>query len=268
LPSHLQLDSVRDNVVRSVHVEAGWHGNKEGETAWLQSLSSQFGFPHIILGGCDFTDPNCKETLLNHMKYETFRGIRAILSHHDSEEVLNFVDDGKLSETQEWRKGVAELHNLGLVLDVWCYSHQIPQVVQLADLFPSLTIVLNHFGTPVGINQPQVFEQWKKNLSDLSKRQNVYVKLSGFGMPVVGFKFNCRDPSSEEIAGVISGVVSFVLDAFTASRCLFASNFPVDRACFSYHNYIEALKIIFDQNEISLEHQKQIFLTNFQFNWT
>tara|TARA_X000000368_G_scaffold178493_1_gene140847 strand:+ start:4874 stop:5902 length:1029 start_codon:yes stop_codon:yes gene_type:complete len=154
-------------------------------------------------------------------------------SHHDAFEGLylqpNFLD------------GLQTLAKLGYVFEAWQYHHQIPQITELAKQFPDLVIILNHFSGPLGIGsyenkQADIFPQWQKDLKELSLHENVFAKLGGLAMPVNGFGFHIQDkpPTSDEFILKQKAYYETALEYFTPKRCMFESNFPVDKASISY----------------------------------
>ena len=62
------------------------------------------------------------------------------------------------------------------------------------------------------------------------------VKLGGLGMPRCGFGLHERPdpPTSEELAVTISPYIHWCIEQFGVERCMFESNFPVDKVSFSY----------------------------------
>lgn len=149
----------------------------------------------------------------------------------------------------KFREGFALLEKYSLTFDAFVYSPQLPDVVDLAKTFPGIAIVLNHVGGPLaGLGnypgataldgkQEQILTKWKEDMTTLAKDcPNVNVKLGGLGMPHFGGGFDQQDkpPTSEEVAKVIKDYILFTIEAFGASRCMFESNFPVDRSSMSY----------------------------------
>ena len=119
----------------------------------------------------------------------------------------------------------------------------------LADAFPNQNIVLNHFGGPIGIGpyenkRAEVFASWKQSILNLSKRANVYIKLGGLGMVLNGYQFENQQlpPSSNELANEWKPFFETTIDAFGSERCMFESNFPVDKASVSYQVLWNAYK--------------------------
>ena len=146
-----------------------------------------------------------------------------------------------LLDNANFRKGVHALQDQGLSFDAWLYHTQIDELTGLARAFPDLTIVLDHFGGPLGIGEwgqkrDEVLAVWRTAIARIAECQNVVAKLGGLAMPVNGFGWHQRDrpPSSEELAGATRDFYLHTIDCFSPSRCMFESNFPVDRRSCSY----------------------------------
>jgi L-fuconolactonase len=141
----------------------------------------------------------------------------------------------------EFRKGFACLRNYGLVFDAWQYYTQLMELKDLAEKFPDTTIVVNHTGGPLGVGwykgrHEEVFRDWKKNIAELAKCPNVFMKLGGLGMPRCGFGWHerPRPPDSMELAAAMTPYFDFCMEKFGIYRCMFESNFPVDKVSCSY----------------------------------
>ena len=141
----------------------------------------------------------------------------------------------------EFRKGFARLAQNGLTFDGWLYHPQIPDFTDLARAFPETTMVLDHFGGPLGIgpyrgHRDEVFTEWKRNMTELATCPNAYVKLGGLGMDVNGFDLHLEPlpPSSGECARLWRPYFETTIALFGPERCMFESNFPVDKGAMSY----------------------------------
>ena len=140
-----------------------------------------------------------------------------------------------------FRAGFAELAPLGLSFDAWIYHTQLPELSDLARAFPGTTIVLDHMGGVLGIGpyagrRDEVRRQWLAHLKELAQCPNVVLKLGGMGMRLFGFDFAEREnpPSSVELADAWRPYLEPCIEYFGADRCMFESNFPVDKGSFSY----------------------------------
>ncbi|MGG5822423.1 amidohydrolase family protein [Falsiroseomonas sp. HW251] len=184
---------------------------------------------------------------------ERFRGIRDIATWDPDPALLNpaYTPPEDMLNSPGFRAGIAQLHALGLSFDAWLYFHQIPRLVSLARAFPALPIVLNHCGGILGIGRyagrrEEVFAAWSAHLRDLATCPNVMMKLGGLGMRLPGFGFEERGraPSSAELAQAWKPWMETIIELFGASRCMFESNFPVDKGGFAYGIGWNAMKRI------------------------
>lgn len=172
-----------------------------------------------------------------------FRGIRHQATWDASDEVGNGrnVTAPHLFLDPAFREGFAELAQRGLSFEAWCYHHQIPEVTGLARAFPDTTIVLNHFGGPLGIGpyagrRDAVFSQWKRDISELATCGNVVAKLGGINMELNGFGWHeqAAPPGSEALMQATRPYYEHTIEAFGPERCMFESNFPVDMVSCGY----------------------------------
>ena len=140
-----------------------------------------------------------------------------------------------------FREGFAQLAPRGLSFDAWIYHTQIAELLDLAQHFPETTIVLDHCGGVIGIGpyagrREAVRKEWAADLRRLARCPNVYLKLGGLGMRLYGFELGSqpRPPSSQELAALWQPYVQTCIELFGTDRCMFESNFPVDKGSCSY----------------------------------
>lgn len=233
-----------------VHVEAGWHDHSllgpVGETRWLEALpfASTGRKLGAIVAHADLRNPSVDETLDAHAAASTkFRGIRDIGSDHPDKGVMKWTNVPHLFREADFLRGFEKLAARKLRFDAWVYSVQLPDVAELAARFPETQIVLDHFGTPVGAGGPvastgataqerdAILGRWRDDFARVAEHKNVSAKLSGLGMPVVGFGFHQRPtpPSIDELADAFRPFVSHAVKLFGVERAFFASNFPMDK---------------------------------------
>ena len=184
-----------------------------------------------------------------------FRGIRhaSAWDPHASIRNAHTNPKGGLLGESKFREGFAELGKRGLTFDAWLYHTNIPELTALARAFPEQPIVLDHFGGPLGIGpytgkRREIYETWKGNVAALAKCENVVAKLGGLVMPLNGFGFHKRavPPSSDEVASATRDYYLHMIDCFGPERCMFESNFPVDKQSCSYQVLWNAFKKIAD----------------------
>src|SRR5690606_30169913 len=131
----------------------------------------------------------------------------------------------------------------------WLYHPQLPELAGLARAFPETTIVVNHVGGPINVGpyrgrSDQVFADWSAAIADLARCPNVVMKLGGLGMRLLGLGFRERaaPPTSAELAGLWRPYVEHCIARFGTERCMFESNFPVDKAYYGYRECWNAFK--------------------------
>jgi L-fuconolactonase len=172
-----------------------------------------------------------------------FRGVRQVSAWHPDRTACGSLANPPPGLLQEpsFRRGLAVVQRMGLSLDSYMYHTQLHELVEPASLFPDVPIVLNHAGGAIGIGpyagkRDEVFREWRDGILELARCPNVHVKLGGLGMRVFGFDFATRakPPSSEELAQAWAPYIETCIEAFGADRCMFESNFPVDKGTCSY----------------------------------
>jgi predicted TIM-barrel fold metal-dependent hydrolase len=172
-----------------------------------------------------------------------FRGIRRAAAWDPDPAVPNHRTEPppQLFLRADFRAGFAHLARRRLTFEAWCYHRQIPDVTALARAFPDATIVLDHFGGPLGIGPyagraREVHAEWRVSISELATCPNVVAKLGGINMEVNGFGWHekPRPPSSQALADATRHYYDFTIEKFGVDRCMFESNFPVDMVTCSY----------------------------------
>jgi predicted TIM-barrel fold metal-dependent hydrolase len=171
-----------------------------------------------------------------------FRGIRMISALDDAvTRHLLPPPRRRLLADSAFRAGFARLSRFNLSFDAWLFHPQIPELTDLARAFPDTPIVINHMGGILGIGPYKnatgaVFQSWRQNIRELSGHRNVHVKLGGLGLSVSGRDYHLAPlpASSGELANDWRPYIETCIDAFGVSRCMFESNFPVDKAACSY----------------------------------
>ena len=172
-----------------------------------------------------------------------FKGIRNSSVYHPDPTARGSLANppqGLLLNAQ-FRCGFACLAPRGLSFDAWMYHTQLDDAIDLAQTYPGTTIILNHVGGPIGIgpyagHRDAVFKEWQASMKKLARCENVIIKLGGMGMRVFGFDFADHDkpPHSEALAQAWAPYVNACIEAFGPQRCMFQSNFPVDKGTGSY----------------------------------
>ncbi len=171
------------------------------------------------------------------------KGIRHCAAHDKRPEDL-FIPGWAppyLYGKESFRQGLRKLAARGLTFDAWHYHHQNLDFEDLARAVPECPMVLDHFGTPLGVGiyrngRDAIFSEWKQEIAAIARCENVYAKLGGLAMPDNGFGWDARPrpPTSDEFVAAQKKYYLHTIECFGPERCMFESNFPVDRLSISY----------------------------------
>ena len=206
-----------------------------------------------IIGHTDLTRGEATGEVLDAMieaAPHRFRGIRHTATSDTDPVVMEHrrAPPGMMM-TKAYRDGVRELGKRNLVFEPWCFHTQLPELTDLARAIPEATIVLDHIGGPIGSGayasqRTEVFDLWRKNTAELATCPNVFMKLGGLFMVLGGFGWHLRPtpPGSDELAAAGRPYVEHLVERFGTDRCLFESNYPVEKVSVSYGVLWNALK--------------------------
>ena len=217
-----------------------------GETAWLEevaALPDSRGFPHGIVAFADFSSPVVQSVLEGHAGYPRMRGIRQVLNRH-ADPKLNRAPKDYLADDR-WQANLGLLRRYGWSFDVQVYWQQMPVVAALARRYPDVQFILDHAGMPVERDVAGI-EGWRRGMKQLSGCPNIAVKLCGYGMIDIRWT-----------TGSIRPFVLQPIEWFGPQRCMFASNFPVERLMASYDRLWNAYSEI--TSDFSKDERQQLF---------
>lgn len=185
-----------------------------------------------------------------------FRGIRDALCHATDDlrphlRIAGRAPAGKAADP-DFRRGVTRLGERGLTYDTWHYHVQNREFLDLARAVPGTTMVLDHFGTPLGVGpwagrHDEIFETWRDDIDALADCENVVAKLGGLAMPDNGFGWHVDDTTRPDVDTFVAAQARWyhhAIEAFGPDRCMFESNFPVDRWSVDYAVYWDAMAVI------------------------
>ena len=177
-----------------------------------------------------------------------FRGVRHSVGYDESPELANRDIKGALG-TDGYRAGAKVLASMGFVLENSLYYHQLSELAEFARAVPELPIVLNHIGGlvrvgPYANRDEEVMPEWRKGVEEVSKCPNIIMKLGGVGQLRYGYYWHDRETAigSEELAQELGPLMEHCIQQFGPDRCMFESNFPVDKISYSYNVIYNAFK--------------------------
>jgi predicted TIM-barrel fold metal-dependent hydrolase len=233
-PTPIQRDYLVGDLLRdaagvplagSVHVQVGVApGDELAETRWLQGVAegtgNPAGLPNAIVAGCDLADAALPARLQEQRHHPNLRGVRQIVGRapHDEHQARSDA----LLDDPAWQAGLAQLAAQGLSFDLQMIPSQASRVARVLARVPQLRVALCHCGSPWD-RSPSGLAAWAAGLRTLASLPNLWCKLSGFGMFDPQWTVDSMRPVVETVIGI-----------FGARRCMFGSNFPVEKLVLDY----------------------------------
>ncbi len=217
-------------ITKSVYVQANWTPERfEDEVAWVQSVADESGWPHGIVGYADFLAADVRPQLDRLAGYPLMRGVRMQLHWHENE-MYRFAARPDLATDSLLQTNVCRLADYGWAFDLQVFAGQMEGAAELAAACPDVTFILQHAGM-LEDTSPQGRAAWRKGMEALAARPNVVCKLSGFGTFI-----HLNDPAH------IADMVTQSVEIFGADRCLYGSNYPIEKLWTGYAGLFDAFR--------------------------
>ena len=217
-------------VAQSIYVQANWAPTQAvDEVAWVQAEADRTGYPHAIVGYADLRDPDVGDVLEAQSQHPLLRGIRMQLHWHENEQ-YRFADGPALVNDAALRRGVGLLAEHNLVFELQIFTAQMEDGAAFAQAFPDVPMVLAHCGMPEDLT-PEGWQAWRVGMETLAVVPNVSVKLSGLGT------FIHRVDQAH-----IERTVRETVALFGPERCLWGSNFPIEKLWTDYASLLDAYR--------------------------
>jgi predicted TIM-barrel fold metal-dependent hydrolase len=223
-------DIAGTGVEKSVYVQANWAPERAAaEVAWVQKVAEESGWPHAIVGYADLMTDDIRPALDRLARYPLMRGIRMQLHWHENPQ-YRFAARPDLADDPTFRRNFAALGDSGFSFDLQVFAGQMPGAARLAAEFPAVTFILQHAGMLEDLSE-KGREEWRESMRLLAAQPNVAAKLSGLGTFI-----HRNDPDH------IDMIVQETIDLFGPNRCLFGSNFPIEKLWTSYAALLDAYR--------------------------
>ena len=217
-------------ITKSVYVQANWAPNRfADEVAWVQSVADQTGWPHGIVGYADFTADDVRPQLEKLKDYPLMRGIRQQYHWHENP-LYKFAPRADLPADPLVQKNIGKLADYGWSFDLQVFSSQMADAARLARTCPDVTFILQHAGMLEDTSEDG-WKMWRDGMRRLAECENVVTKLSAFGT------FIHRND-----AGFIREMILETEKIFGADRCMFGSNYPIEKLWTSYTDLFSAFR--------------------------
>jgi len=219
-------DIAGSTVTRSVYVQTNWANERfEDEAAWVQTIANETGWPHAMVAFADFGVDDVRPQLDRLALYPLLRGVRMQLHWHENE-LFRFAARPDLCASAVIRRNIARLSDYGLSFDLQVFAPQMADAAALAEACPDVTFILQHAGMLEDLSAAGR-TAWRAGMTRLAACENVVCKLSGLGTFI-----HRNDPAH------VANVVAETVATFGAKRCLFGSNFPIEKLWTGYRSLI------------------------------
>jgi predicted TIM-barrel fold metal-dependent hydrolase len=225
-----RADIAGSDVVKSVYVQTNWPRERfEDEAAWVQKTAQATGWPHAIVAYADFSEPDVRPQLDRLARYDLVRGARMQLHWHENP-LYRFAARADLAADPVLRRNIRHLAEYGWSFDLQVFARQMAGAADLAEDCPKVTFVLQHAGMLEDLSLAGRAE-WRAGMVRLAACPNVVSKLSGLGTFL-----HKNDPAH------IAEVMRETVGIFDAKRCLFGSNFPIEKLWTTYGALVDAFR--------------------------
>ncbi|MEM7152587.1 MAG: amidohydrolase family protein [Myxococcota bacterium] len=285
MPPDYAADHGRHDVRGYVYIEASWTGRgrlaEADETRWMESVAQQHDTsgPRLlgIVAAADLRRDDLADLLRAHRDASTrLVGIRDKLAWSPDKGVMDFAPAPQMMSDPDWRRGYAMLAEHDLTFDAWIYDHQINALGDLLRAQPGGRVILDHLATPVGAGGPfassgadeseqkAIRTKWREAIARLADFPQLSVKLSGMFMPVLGWGLHGRSApvTVEQIADALHPFVEHALSCFGVERCMFASNFPMDKVSLGFEQLYDGYRTLVESRPEA--EQRALFHDNAQ----
>ncbi|MGJ4949826.1 amidohydrolase family protein [Bradyrhizobium sp. HKCCYLS20291] len=236
-------DIAGSGVTQSVYVQTNWAKDGfEDEAAWVQRTAEQHGFPHAIVAYADMTVDDARPQFDRLARYSLVRGVRMQLHWHENP-LYRFAASPDLRSDPSIRANIARLADYGWSFDLQVFAGQMAGAADMAESCPSVTFILQHAGMLEDLSAAGR-DEWRAGMQRLAACRNVVSKLSGLGTFI-----RRNDPAH------VAGIVRETIGLFGAERCLFGSNFPIEKLWTDYRTLVAGYEAAIRDLDVSARAQ-------------
>jgi predicted TIM-barrel fold metal-dependent hydrolase len=228
--SEYLADIAGSGVTRSIYVQANWAKEHfEEEAAFVQKTAEETGWPHAVVAYADMMAKDVRPQLDRLKRYSLVRGIRMQLHWHENQ-LYRFAAQPDLMRDEIFRRNMDRLADYDLTFDLQIFTSQMDDGAALARDFPKVRFILQHAGMLEDLSALGR-AAWRDGMRKLAGQRNVYAKLSGLGTFI-------HNNDATHIARIVGDTISL----FGSARCLFGSNFPIEKLWTDYASLIGAYR--------------------------
>lgn len=225
------LDDISNvGIEKSVYVQANWAPNWwADEITWVEAVADQYGWPNAIIGFQDFTQDDVRPNLERAKQFGKLRGFRQQFHWHENP-LYRFAPTPDQFNTKRVYENISQLAEYDWVFELQVFSDQMDHAAELVRSCPDTTFVLQHAGM-LEDTSDDGWAGWRDGMKRLAEFENVVTKLSAFGTFIHRNDFDfIRDVSRETIK------------IFGAKRCMFGSNFPIEKLWTNYGDLFDSFR--------------------------
>ena len=235
-------------VVASVYIQVNWPCGKEvAEALWVHDVARNFDLPNAVIGYVDFSSENCKHIIEELAKLPLMRGIRQQLHWHRNP-LYRFATRPDIMMDSAWRNNFSLLQNFDWPFELQVFASQMKNAAKLASAFPETKMILQHCGMPEDTSRNGM-SLWLDGMKYLADRPNVFCKFSGLGTFL-----------HKNSPNFISDILGQCLELFGSHRCIYGSNFPIEKIWTNYTDLIGSYRN--SLSSLSQHEQNLIFYKN------
>ena len=215
-------------VEKSVYIQVNWPAGQEQEEAlWIEKVNQETGWPQALVAYVDFSAEDAAETLSSFRSIPIMRGIRQQLHWHKNP-LYCFQPAPDLMNQSTWRNNFARLQDYGWSFELQVFAAQMTDAARFAGDFRETPMILQHCGMPEDTSLDGM-ALWADGMQRLAQQPNVYCKFSGLGTFI-----HRNDPV------FIADITGRCLEWFGAGRCVFGSNYPIEKIWTGYGPIVKA----------------------------
>jgi len=214
------------------------------------SISLEIGFSYALTISLAIDTDDVAAQIAQHLAAnEHVRGVRHMLNWHDTDVSGRALPREHYYLEAPFDRGLCAVEAAGLHFEVHLYHTQLAAFAAVPPRHPHLPFVLNHAGICLAPRDPAAVAAWRAGMAAMASSPNVYCKISGLAMVE-------HEPTLERLRPLIDTVIAL----FGVDRCMFGSNFPVDKKFVTY----DQLYAIYDAatRHLSAADRRKLFRGN------
>ncbi|WP_319518444.1 amidohydrolase family protein [uncultured Martelella sp.] len=226
-----KADAQSAGVEKAVYVQPNWGPGREiEEVRWVEDLAERTGWPHAIVAPANLMDDSCLEVMQEEARISSrMRGCRQQLHWHENQ-LYRYAPVPDQMNDPAFRRNLSHVEEMGWLFELQVFSGQMENAAKLVRDFPGITFVLVHAGMLEG-DDPETVEAWRSGMALLAENPNIAIKFSGLGTFV-----------HRVDQDLISSTIDDCIGMFGSERCMFGSNFPIEKLWTDYPTMLAAYR--------------------------